>query len=91
MNRRELVTGIGALICAPAIVRASSLMPVRAWDEPVMKATEWFDRASVRWGAPPELGSLVYFDDGIVSKITSIRMIGERGVITGRQFAWFRA
>ncbi len=31
MNRRKLITGIGALVCAPAIVRAASLMPVRAW------------------------------------------------------------
>jgi len=29
MNRRGLLTGLGALIAAPAIVRAGSLMPVR--------------------------------------------------------------
>ena len=28
-NRRSLLVGVGALIAAPAIVRASSLMPVR--------------------------------------------------------------
>ena len=28
-NRRSLLTGALALVCAPAIVRASSLMPVR--------------------------------------------------------------
>lgn len=32
-TRRSVLTGLGALICAPAIVRASSLMPVRAWTE----------------------------------------------------------
>jgi hypothetical protein len=31
LNRRSLMTGIGMLIAAPAIVRASSLMPVRAY------------------------------------------------------------
>jgi hypothetical protein len=30
-TRRSLLTGLGALICAPAIVRASSLMPVKAY------------------------------------------------------------
>lgn len=29
-SRRSLLTGLGALIAAPAIVRASSLMPVKA-------------------------------------------------------------
>lgn len=38
ITRRGLIGSIGALIAAPAIVRASSLMPVRAiirpeWDE----------------------------------------------------------
>lgn len=35
IHRRGMLTGLGALICAPAIVRASSLMPVKAfstWD-----------------------------------------------------------
>jgi len=33
-TRRSLITGIGALLCAPAIVRAGSLMPISAWREP---------------------------------------------------------
>lgn len=37
INRRKLITGLSAIICAPAIVRASSLMPVRAW-KPVIDA-----------------------------------------------------
>lgn len=33
-NRREILTSLGlTLIAAPAIVRASSIMPVRAWVE----------------------------------------------------------
>lgn len=43
MNRRSLITGLGAILAAPAIVRASSLMPVKAWkDEVRYKCTERF-------------------------------------------------
>ena len=31
ITRRSLVTGLLGLVAAPAIVRASSLMPVKAW------------------------------------------------------------
>ena len=34
IDRRALLTDIGALICAPASVRASSLMPVKEWLDP---------------------------------------------------------
>lgn len=37
ITRRTLLAGLGAVVAAPAIVRASSLMPVKAWLEPV-----WF-------------------------------------------------
>lgn len=30
-TRRGLITGIAALVAAPAIVRVSSIMPVRSW------------------------------------------------------------
>lgn len=30
--RRNLITGIGALLAAPALVRATSIMPVKIWD-----------------------------------------------------------
>lgn len=33
MNRRKLLGGLGLLIAAPAIVKASSLMPVKAYAE----------------------------------------------------------
>lgn len=35
-SRRGLITGLAALIAAPALVRASSIMPVKAWVEPVI-------------------------------------------------------
>jgi hypothetical protein len=31
LSRRPLITGLASLVAAPAIVRASSLMPVKAW------------------------------------------------------------
>lgn len=31
LPRRKFIAGLGALFAAPAIVRASSLMPVKAW------------------------------------------------------------
>lgn len=31
LARRSFLTGVAGLIAAPAIVRASSLMPVRSW------------------------------------------------------------
>lgn len=34
-TRRGLITGLAALIAAPALVKASSLMPVKAWVEPL--------------------------------------------------------
>jgi hypothetical protein len=36
MNRRSLSIGLGSALFAPAIVRASSLMPVRAIDRLVL-------------------------------------------------------
>jgi hypothetical protein len=37
-SRRGLITGLAALIAAPALVRASSIMPVKAWVEPAVTA-----------------------------------------------------
>ncbi len=31
LSRRGLIAGVGALLASPAIVRASSIMPVKAW------------------------------------------------------------
>jgi hypothetical protein len=36
--RRSFITGLIALVAAPAIVRASSIMPVRSYIEPVTAA-----------------------------------------------------
>lgn len=39
IDRRTLLTGLGALIAAPAIVRASSLMPIKA----LPPTGEWYE------------------------------------------------
>jgi hypothetical protein len=31
MNRRKLIGGLGLLVAAPAIVKVSNIMPVKAW------------------------------------------------------------
>jgi hypothetical protein len=37
VTRRGLITGLGALfVAAPAIVRASNIMPIRSWTEPTI-------------------------------------------------------
>src|SRR4051812_3637220 len=41
LNRRGFLTGMGSLLAAPAIVRAASLMPIRAIEVP-------------GWPMPPE-------------------------------------
>ena len=38
LSRRSLITGLVSFVAAPAIVRASSLMPVKAWADVAM----WF-------------------------------------------------
>lgn len=38
LPRRRFITGIAAVICAPAIVRAASLMPVKAYRKPFTAA-----------------------------------------------------
>lgn len=40
ITRRGLITGLGTLLCAPAIVRVSSLMPVSVWRE--LPPRTWF-------------------------------------------------
>ena len=43
ISRRSLLTGVAAVLAAPPIVRASSIMPVKPWHEDMMfKCTERF-------------------------------------------------
>lgn len=32
LSRRSLITGLASFVAAPAIVRAASIMPVKAWE-----------------------------------------------------------
>lgn len=63
IDRRTLLRGIGAVLAAPAIVRASSLMPVKAW-APVFDTSRL--ASLLRWGAP---GSVNDIAQEIVSHI----------------------
>jgi hypothetical protein len=36
LSRRSLITGLASLVAAPAIVRVSSLMPVKAWADTML-------------------------------------------------------
>lgn len=44
ITRRTLIKGIGLFLAGPAIVRAASLMPVKAWAEPMMYYHHDIDR-----------------------------------------------
>lgn len=66
-NRRQLITGLISFIAAPAIVRASSLMPVKAFvlpDHRLMLADYIDNKADidVAYGTL-KLGDIVTFDD----------------------------
>jgi hypothetical protein len=37
LKRRNFIVGVTALIFAPAVVRASSIMPVKLWKTPIVK------------------------------------------------------
>jgi hypothetical protein len=37
LERRNFLVGVTALICAPAVVRAQFLMPVKIWKTPLIK------------------------------------------------------
>ncbi len=51
IRRRQFLIGLSAVICAPAIVRASNLMPVRA-DDPLI---DWIQYQNYPFGtARPE-------------------------------------
>lgn len=41
MNRRGFLVGASALICAPAIVKAANIMPVRVLDRYSMEDWRW--------------------------------------------------
>ena len=53
IGRRGFITGLIAFVAAPAIVRAGSLMPVKAWD-PLGPG----DRAPY-WASPGELKDVI--------------------------------
>lgn len=54
-NRRQLITGLISLMAAPAIVRASSLMPVKAFVLPDHREMRTFELTNY-------IGNTIYVD-----------------------------
>lgn len=54
LPRRRFLQGLATLFVAPAIIKASSLMPVKAWQERV-----WL------WPVPEDATNLTLFNDRI--------------------------
>lgn len=50
INRRSLITGLISLAAAPAIVRASSLMPVKVVTPTILRYDFYFHRVNVLYG-----------------------------------------
>lgn len=62
LTRRKLIGGIGLLFAAPAIVKASSLMPVKMYKASMFIAADWghtesysaiFQARMITWGKQP--------------------------------------
>ena len=61
ITRRKLIGGLGLLIAAPAIVRVTSLMPVKAFDDGI-----WFQ---VNWGSPKIVGQIMINGNAIITRV----------------------
>lgn len=81
MNRRLFMRGVGAFICAPAIVRVSSLMPVRSFVEFVdVEFTEFSAVPMVRFQTwPLETLRPQFFAAGTSTYETAVKMITLHG------------
>jgi hypothetical protein len=56
LTRRGLIAGLASLVAAPAIVRASSLMPVKAWvADPMLLDEVHLMPGAVNWVSEFEL------------------------------------
>jgi hypothetical protein len=60
LSRRGLITGLASLVAAPAIVRASSLMPVKAWAPEVLTDFDLFKYGPALWDSAE--GALYSYD-----------------------------
>lgn len=59
LSRRSLITGLVSFVAAPATVRVSSLMPVKAYDPEICEfVTIEFDGGYA--GMPPEIAELLH-------------------------------
>jgi hypothetical protein len=62
MSRRGLITGLISLVAAPAIVRATSIMPVRSTDPALLIRNSW----GTGWLDHPNCRCLVVPDYAII-------------------------
>lgn len=60
MNRRTLITGLISFVTAPAIVRATSLMPVKVLDESTLTWYQGIPIRTIRTGLPPPTWRLIH-------------------------------
>jgi hypothetical protein len=83
LSRRGLILGGACLVAAPAIVRASSLMPVKAEKQILIKSYErysfgWYDgRILAGWAPLKAEGSSIPFDGGIPVWNSSLEEVGD--------------
>jgi hypothetical protein len=76
LSRRSLITGLASFVCAPAIVRCTSLMPVKAWAPPafdvsiddLLRAKEMLEKIDV----PPEDRYLFDPESGIIFSASAL-------------------
>ena len=65
MKRRGFLNGVGSLLFAPAIVRASSIMPVSVVPKEVFSAAEYTLQVEpMAWGSE-------YFDNEVFSQLVT--------------------
>lgn len=80
MNRRGFLICAGALLMAPAIVRASSLMSVSAVLQPIVPVEKYFLQfttdGGANWYNVPENG-LITLEDGSMHDVGLRRFISE--------------
>ena len=88
MNRRGFVTSLVSFIAAPAIVRASSLMPIKSLDR------WWFTADEIMAGAitSDKLSAVgypaaIYHNGGLIARVSKLEIfLGERSLGCLEQF-----
>lgn len=74
LSRRSLITGLVSLVAAPAIVRAGSIMPVKAWAEgsPLWFDPLWYDPIVDAYWANPAGAYRRYGGDKVIAALDAL-------------------